>query len=37
MLHHESSIEIGALSNKSKIIPLIIGPLLALALYFILP
>ncbi len=37
MLHHESSIEIGALSNKSKIIPLIIGPLLALVLYFILP
>lgn len=34
---HESSIEIGALDNKSKIIPLILGPLLALALYFILP
>ncbi len=37
MLHHESSIEIGALSNKSKIIPLVLGPLMALALYFILP
>ena len=34
---HESSIEIGALDNKSKVIPLILGPLLALALYFILP
>lgn len=34
---HESSIEIGALDNKSKIIPLVLGPLLALALYFILP
>ena len=34
---HESSIEIGALDNKSKVIPLVLGPLLALALYFILP
>ena len=34
---HESSIEIGALDNKSKLIPLILGPLLALGLYFILP
>ncbi len=34
---HESSIEIGALDNKSKVIPLILGPLLALALYYILP
>ena len=34
---HDSSIEIGALDNKSKIIPLVLGPLLALALYFILP
>ena len=27
MKHHESSIEIGAISNKSKLIPLILGPL----------
>ena len=37
MLHHESSIEIGALSNKSKVIPLLLGPLMALVLYFLLP
>ena len=37
MSQHESSIEIGALSNKTKLIPLILGPLLALAFYFILP
>ncbi len=36
-LHHESSIEIGALSNKSKVIPLIVGPLFAFLLYFVLP
>ncbi len=34
---HESSIEIGALDNKSKLIPLILGPLLALIVYFLLP
>lgn len=34
---HESSIEIGALDNRSKVIPLLLGPLLALALYFVLP
>ena len=37
MKHHESSIEIGAISNKSKLIPLILGPLVALLFYFILP
>ena len=37
MKHHESSIEIGAISNKSKLIPLILGPLAALFIYFILP
>ena len=37
MKHHESSIEIGAISNKSKLIPLILGPLFALLFYFILP
>lgn len=37
MEHHESSIEIGAISNKSKLIPLILGPLVALLFYFILP
>ena len=37
MKHHESSIEIGAISNKSKPIPLILGPLVALLFYFILP
>lgn len=37
MKHHESSIEIGAISNKSKLIPLILGPLIALLFYFILP
>ncbi len=37
MKHHESSIEIGAISNKSKVIPLILGPLVALLFYFILP
>ena len=30
MKHHESSIEIGAISNKSKLIPLILGPLVYL-------
>ena len=37
MKHHESSIEIGAISNKSKLIPLVLGPSLALLLYFLLP
>ena len=37
MKHHESSIEIGAISNKSKLIPLVLGPSLALFLYFLLP
>lgn len=37
MQHHESSIEIGAISNQSKVIPLILGPLVALAVYFLLP
>ena len=37
MKHHESSIEIGAISNKSKLIPLILGPLAALVFYFVLP
>ena len=37
MKHHESRIEIGAISNKSKLIPLILGPLVALLFYFILP
>lgn len=37
MKHHESSIEIGAISNKSKLIPLILGPLVALLFYFVLP
>lgn len=37
MKYHESSIEIGAISNKSKLIPLILGPLVALLFYFILP
>ena len=34
---HESSIEIGALSNRSKLIALVAGPLAALILYFLLP
>ena len=37
MKHHESSIEIGAISKKSKLIPLVLGPSLALLLYFLLP
>lgn len=37
MKHHESSIEIGAISNKSKLIPLVLGPLVVLLFYFILP
>ena len=37
MKHHESSIEIGAISNKSKLISLVLGPSLALLLYFLLP
>ncbi|MBO5658849.1 MAG: SLC13/DASS family transporter [Duodenibacillus sp.] len=36
-MQHESSIEIGALSNKTKVIPLLLGPLVALALFFLLP
>ena len=32
-----SYIETGALNNKTKLIPLILGPVLALALYFLLP
>ncbi len=37
MSHHDSSIEIGALSNRSRLIALVLGPILALALYYILP
>ena len=37
MKHHESSIEIGAISNKSKLIPLILGPLAALVFYIVQP
>lgn len=36
-MHNDSTIEIGAISEKGKVIPLILGPILALLLYFLLP
>ena len=36
-MHHDSSIEIGAISEKGKIIPVLLAPIIAIAFYFILP
>ena len=36
-MQHDSSIEIGALSEKSKVIPLVLGPVLALLTFYLLP